>query len=153
VLFRSQGGSGLVANDSTALPDSTAVISTEDQEMPALAPVPEDNGADAESTADRGVSQSADQKLTQKQNNESKKAAVDGEFSVQIGSFRSADNAHALVAKVTELGYRPEVEVASLGGQTYHRVVVFGLFSRQEAEQCGEHIRSAEGITYLIRHR
>jgi len=76
-----------------------------------------------------------------------------GAFSLQLGSFRNVDNAHAQVARIRELGYSPTVEVASLGGQTYHRVVLRGLADRSEAERFGEHVRSELGITYLIRQK
>jgi DedD protein len=76
-----------------------------------------------------------------------------GTFSLQLGSFRSAENARAEVERITALGHSPVVEVASLGGQTYHRVVLRGLADRNEAERLGENIRSQLGITYLIRQK
>lgn len=116
--------------------------------IPSLQPV----SAAKSDTPVNKIPQTADQKMKQTAPARSSSTAT-GQYTVQIGSFRSADNAHALIERVTEMGYRPEVEVASLGGQTYHRVVIKGLVSRQEAERCGEHIRSQEGITYLIRRR
>ncbi len=77
----------------------------------------------------------------------------DGLFSLQLGSFRSAENAEAEAARITALGYTPVLEFASLGGQTYHRVVLRGLADRDEAERLGEEIRSQLGITYLIRQK
>ena len=76
-----------------------------------------------------------------------------GGYTVQLGSFARETNAEALAARVKELGYRPVVEVATLGGQTYHRVVLGGLSDRNEAERLGEHIRSELGITYLVRQK
>ncbi|MCB1184524.1 SPOR domain-containing protein, partial [bacterium] len=49
------------------------------------------------------------------------------------------------------LGYAPVMEVATLGGQTYHRVVLPGLADRAAAERLGERLRAELGITYLIR--
>jgi DedD protein len=76
-----------------------------------------------------------------------------GTISLQLGSFRSAENARAEVKRIAALGHLPVVEVASLGGQTYHRVVLRGLADRNEAERLGENIRSQLGITYLIRQK
>ncbi len=76
-----------------------------------------------------------------------------GAYSLQLGSFRSEENAWAQVLRIQELGYKPTVEVASLAGQTYHRVVLRGLADRNEAERLGEHVRSELGITYLIRQK
>lgn len=79
--------------------------------------------------------------------------AETGDYSLQLGSFRSAANARAQVERIGTLGHQPEVEVATLGGQTYHRVVLRGLADRAEAERLGENIHSRLGITYLIRQR
>ncbi len=79
--------------------------------------------------------------------------ATDGAFSLQLGSFSNADNAQNQVKRIGDLGYTTTVEVASLGGQTYHRVVLRGLADRNEAERLGEEIRSQLGITYLIRQK
>ncbi|MDX2474800.1 MAG: SPOR domain-containing protein [Candidatus Krumholzibacteria bacterium] len=76
-----------------------------------------------------------------------------GTFSLQLGSFRSAENARAEAERIAALGHSVVVEVASLGGQTYHRVVLRGLADRNEAERLGENIRSQLGITYLIRQK
>jgi cell division septation protein DedD len=77
----------------------------------------------------------------------------EGSFGLQLGSFRSVENAQAQAERLRKLGYKPVLEVASLGGQTYHRVVLRGLPDRAEAERLGEHIRSQTGITYLIRQK
>jgi DedD protein len=79
--------------------------------------------------------------------------AADGPFSLQLGSFSSADNADRQANRIRDMGYNPGVEVATLGGQTYHRVVLRGLADRDEAERLGEHIRSQLEITYLIRQK
>ena len=80
-------------------------------------------------------------------------ATTGGSFSLQLGSFSSADNARVQAERIQQLGYRAAVEVATLGGQTYHRVVLRGLADRNEAERLGERIRSELGITYLIRQK
>jgi len=85
--------------------------------------------------------------------NRAQVSAGNGNFSLQLGSFRSAENAQAQVARIAALGWQPEVEVATLGGQTYHRVVLDGLADRAEAERLGENIHSQLGITYLIRQK
>ena len=80
-------------------------------------------------------------------------SVADGAFSLQLGSFRSAENARAQADRITGLGYAPVVEVATLAGHTYHRVVLHGLPDRDEAERLGEKIRSQLGVTYLIRRK
>jgi cell division septation protein DedD len=80
-----------------------------------------------------------------------KVAPVVGTFNLQLGSFRSAENAMALADRVRAMGQNPYVEVATLGGQTYHRVVLRGLKDRNQAERLGESLRGSLGITYLIR--
>lgn len=79
--------------------------------------------------------------------------SVDGAFSLQLGSFRNANNARIQAERINALGYVPVIEVASLAGQTYHRVVLQDLPDREEAERLGERIRSQLGITYLIRRK
>jgi len=76
-----------------------------------------------------------------------------GAFSLQLGSFRSANNARVQAERINEMGYFPVIEVASLAGQTYHRVMLHGLPDRNESERLGELIRSQLGITYLIRRK
>ena len=141
-------GQAVDSTDSAALMANGATSDSTITAMPSLAAVPSEK-----SSTSAQVPQTADQKMKQSAPAKSSTAVAEGDYSVQVGSFRSQDNALALVVRVTEMGYRPEVEVASLGGQTYHRVIVNGLHSQQEAERCGEHIRSQEGITYLIRRR
>lgn len=80
-----------------------------------------------------------------------RQAAPGGTFSLQLGSFRSLDNARALGARVEALGYAPVVESAVVAGQTYHRVLLHGLGDRSEASRTGERLRTELGITYLIR--
>ncbi|MFT5315619.1 MAG: cell division septation protein DedD [Candidatus Krumholzibacteriia bacterium] len=144
------------AVDSMAIADTTLNVMSNgmSQEMSRSTEMPSLEPASANNAIEKtpGVAVTASQKTTQMAAKKETSSAAEGEFSVQIGSFRSADNAKALVERVNDLGYSPEVEVASLGGQTYHRVIVKGLVSRQAAERCGEKIRSSEGITYLIRH-
>jgi len=76
---------------------------------------------------------------------------ADGAFSLQLGSFRSLDNARALLARIETLGYEPVLESVVLGGQTYHRVLLRGLADRAAASRTGEALRAELGITYLIR--
>ncbi|MFO7609024.1 MAG: SPOR domain-containing protein [Candidatus Krumholzibacteriia bacterium] len=80
-----------------------------------------------------------------------RQAAPAGTFSLQLGSFRSLDNARGLGARVKALGYEPAVESAVVAGHTYHRVLLHGLADRSEASRTGERLRAELGITYLIR--
>ncbi|MFN2370223.1 MAG: SPOR domain-containing protein, partial [Candidatus Krumholzibacteriia bacterium] len=70
-----------------------------------------------------------------------RQAAPAGTFSLQLGSFRSLDNARGLGARVKALGYEPAVESAVVAGQTYHRVLLHGLADRSEASRTGERLR------------
>lgn len=74
-----------------------------------------------------------------------------GPYVLQLGSFRRAGNAEEQVARLQALGYDARIEVAVLGGQTYHRVSLVGLESKEEARRLGEKIRADLGIAYLIR--
>jgi len=76
-----------------------------------------------------------------------------GPFSLQLGSFRKAENARDLANRIRELGYVPVIETATPGGVTYHRVFLRGLPDRPTAEQLGERLRSELKITYLIRRQ
>ena len=80
-----------------------------------------------------------------------RKPAAGGRYSLQLGSFRSLDNARALATRVEALGYEPVLESVVLGGDTHHRVLLRGLADRADASRTGETLRAKLGITYLIR--
>jgi cell division septation protein DedD len=77
--------------------------------------------------------------------------AAGGPYSLQLGSFAKQDNARKQAERLRGLGYKPAVEVAVLGGQTYHRVFLRGLADQDSARQLGEKIRAETGISYLVR--
>jgi len=80
-------------------------------------------------------------------------AAATGGFDLQLGSFRRESNVRVLQDQLRALGHNPEVEVASLAEQTYHRVLIRGLQSREEATRLGEDLHAQLGLTYLIRQQ
>ena len=75
----------------------------------------------------------------------------EGDYILQLGSFRDQDNARRQADRLVALGHRPSIEVSDLGGQTYHRVVLLGLPDRSAASALGERIHAELGITYLVR--
>jgi len=83
----------------------------------------------------------------------SRAGAGDGDFSLQLGSFLNDEYLAERVELIRGLGYSPVVEVASVAGQTYHRVFLRGLSDRDEAVRIGEELVSRLAITYLIRQK
>jgi cell division septation protein DedD len=75
----------------------------------------------------------------------------DGAYSLQLGSFTSLANARNQADRISELGYSPVIEESTLGGETYHRVMLRGVGDMAAASQLGEHIHSKLGIAYLVR--
>lgn len=131
-----------------ALPDTAAVDSTAlDAAAPAAEPA-------AETAAPQTIAPAGEQpRRTEppRTTDVARKPAPGGAFSLQLGSFRSLDNARRLVGRVEALGYAPVLESVVIGGETHHRVVLRGLPDRAEAAAVGERLRSELGITYLIR--
>jgi cell division septation protein DedD len=123
------------AVDTTALDDALPAAETSAAAEPVLAPA-------GEQPRRTEPPRSADV---------ARKPAPGGAFSLQLGSFRSLDNARRLVGRVENLGYAPVLESVVIGGETHHRVVLRGLPDRAEAASVGERLRSELGITYLIR--
>jgi len=78
-------------------------------------------------------------------------APAEGPFVLQLGSFRSLDNARRQADRIRALGHDPVIEASTLGGQTYHRVVLRGLPDHAAAASLGERIHAELGITYLVR--
>lgn len=77
--------------------------------------------------------------------------AETGAFSLQLGSFQDLGNARRQAELLRKNGYDPVLETSTLGGQTYHRVVLRGLPDRSAASALGERIHAELGITYLVR--
>jgi cell division septation protein DedD len=79
--------------------------------------------------------------------------AGDGAYSLQVGSFKNDAYAQELQVKLRELGHVPEVEKAFVNGEVFHRVLLRGLATRDEAVELGEDLRAALGISYLVRKK
>lgn len=75
----------------------------------------------------------------------------EGDYILQLGSFRDQDNARRQADRLVALGYQPFIEDSNLGGQIYHRVVLLGLPDQSAASALGERIHAELGITYLVR--
>ncbi|HPF69872.1 MAG TPA: SPOR domain-containing protein [Candidatus Krumholzibacteria bacterium] len=126
--------------DTLAAPDSTSLAAGTMAEPAVTATL---NAAPSRATAETvGAPRGTDV---------ARKPAPGGTWALQIGSFRSLDNARRLVERANALGYRPVLESVVIGGETHHRVVLRGLPDRAEAASVGERLRSELGITYLIR--
>lgn len=74
-----------------------------------------------------------------------------GAYSLQLGSFRQEANAKRQAARLRERGHAVQIEVAVLGGQTYHRVFLHGIADRDTARRLGEKIHRELDLAYLIR--
>ena len=75
----------------------------------------------------------------------------DGAYGLQLGSFTNLSNARKQADRISALGYAPLIEESDLGGQIYHRVMLWGVGDMAEASRLGEYIHSETGIAYLVR--
>ena len=75
----------------------------------------------------------------------------DGAYGLQLGSFTNLSNARNQADRISALGYAPVIEESDLGGQIYHRVMLWGVGDMAEASRLGEYIHSETGIAYLVR--
>ncbi len=75
----------------------------------------------------------------------------DGAYGLQLGSFTSLANARRQADRISALGYAPVIEESDLGGQIYHRVMLWGVGDMAETSRLGEYIHSETGIAYLVR--
>lgn len=73
-------------------------------------------------------------------------------FAVQVGSFRSKENADSLSATLTARGYSAEVNSQSLSAGVWHRVLVVGYSTKEEAEAVGEKLKTIDKLVagYLV---
>jgi hypothetical protein len=81
----------------------------------------------------------------------SSSAGGSGAYLLQLGSFSNLENARKQADRLRDNGYDPVLETSTLGGQTYHRVVLRGLPDKSAASALGERIHAELGITYLVR--
>ncbi len=72
-----------------------------------------------------------------------------GRYTVQFGAFAERGNARKLADILESRGYRPDIEVANVHGDTLYRVRL-GLFNSIEGAQSLEREFSSTGITCFI---
>lgn len=72
-------------------------------------------------------------------------------FTVQVGSFRKAEDADRLQQRLSQKGYAARVRRISLPGKgLWHRVRVGSFGDRSEANQLAQRLRSQEKMTVLV---
>jgi len=74
-------------------------------------------------------------------------------FSVQVATFRKAENAEKLYNKLLSKGYPARIEYPRLPGEGFHVVLVGESYNRQSAVKAAKELREREGFSDLvIRH-
>lgn len=71
--------------------------------------------------------------------------AGNGNWGVQVGSFSDAGNAQALASKLQAQGFSAFVASAQVGSQTYHRVRVGPVQTKNDAAKLGQRVESVVG--------
>lgn len=74
-----------------------------------------------------------------------------GEYSLQLGSFRTRANAEARAQVIRDTGYAPEISAVVVDGTTYHRVEIRNLADRSTAERVGRELKDLLGIDFLVK--
>ncbi len=73
--------------------------------------------------------------------------AVDGKWTVQVGSFIQKDNASRMLRTLQSKGYQAYVIEAIVDGKTHHRLRVGRFASEQEARALEKNFESKEGFS------
>ncbi len=76
-----------------------------------------------------------------------------GPYYLQIGAFRSPDNAQRRVAQLAQSGVQAQIVEAISDGERFYRVYVTGLPDEYEAQRLGERLQDEHGFTYLVREQ
>ncbi|MDH3602810.1 MAG: SPOR domain-containing protein [Candidatus Tectomicrobia bacterium] len=72
-------------------------------------------------------------------------------YTVQVGSFRRANDAQRLQQQLAQKGYAARLLIISLPGKgLWHRVRVGTFSERAEADQMAQRLRSRENMTVLV---
>lgn len=80
-------------------------------------------------------------------------SAQEGQWGVQIGSFKNAEAAEGVKQKVTKQGYTAFVSKAVVKNAIYYRVTVTGNNSRDEAETQASRLKQAGYPVLIVRLR
>ena len=73
------------------------------------------------------------------------------QYHVQVGAFRSAEEAEALRAKLSLAGYDPQISVRDVSGRQVHRVRLGPFDTKSEAEQIQQKLSTAKFSAALVR--
>ena len=85
----------------------------------------------------------------------SEKVGGAGSYTIQVGSFRSQENADSLSSGLTSKGYSTEVYSQNLEDEVWYRVRVGSYLTKKEAEEAGEKLKSIDKLVagYLVTNR
>jgi cell division protein FtsN len=72
-------------------------------------------------------------------------------YFVQVGAFRNADEAEALRAKLSLMGFEPQISLREVSGQPVHRVRLGPFESRSEADQAMQKMSAAKINAAMVR--
>ena len=77
----------------------------------------------------------------------------EGDYAVQVGSFRKESNARAERDRIRDLGIPAYLEVVEYEGETMHRVRVGPVMGREEAEALLERVTEAADVNGFVVQR
>ena len=73
------------------------------------------------------------------------------QYYVQVGAFRSAEEAEALRAKLSLAGYDPKVSMREVAGRQLHRVRIGPIDSKTQAEEVQQKLNASKMASALVR--
>ena len=73
------------------------------------------------------------------------------QYYVQVGAYRSADEAEAVRAKLSLAGFDPKVSVREVSGRQLHRVRIGPIETKAEAEQVQQKLNASKLASALVR--
>ena len=71
-------------------------------------------------------------------------------YSIQVGSFRSAEQAHSLREQLLKKGYEARVGLAMASGAAWYRVRVGRYADRDAADKTAQRLRDSENVSVLV---
>ena len=86
---------------------------------------------------------------------DSEKVGGVGSYTIQVGSFRSKENADSLSSGLTSKGYTTDIYIQNLEDEVWYRVRVGSYLTKKEAEEAGERLKSIDKLVagYLVTKR
>jgi len=76
-----------------------------------------------------------------------------GDYAVMMGSFVRQDNASGRADEIKQLGFKTDLETATVDGKTYYRVQLREIESFAEAKNLGLFLKGKLGSDYLVLKR